>query len=842
MLKFASFFFFFFLSLSSFAFVESVTLEPGDLKSFLTHVASSVSSFQLQAGQYTCREPIIISASGLIVISGVSGSIWNCSLTTLNAPISFSAVVFDGNWLLQEGSSFSATNCTFGSEVSTAAIEAYSSEVHLINTVHHGVSSIGCGYVFNSTFTMSDNFVSGCISDNNGGAFFLDGNTNFLISDTIFEKNVGNYGGALFISESLGSLTRVDFLQNMARKQGGALCARYDSGVAMEYVRFLENTVPAIQNSKTRGGAIFSADTDFTISHSVFRGNTAANFGGALNMRVGSSMAVRNTTFEHNYAGEHGGAIDIYLATLDLKDCLFLNNTSEYGHGGAINLQLLLVGSVSTISDSRFEDNSALLYGGAVAAIDTSAAVRNSVIFNNTSPCGGGIYLKFAEECHFLLENSTVENNTANKDGGGLYSLGCQFQSQNSTFAHNTAQQGGGVYLYASESAFTGSVFADNRASSGGGGFLDLAMGTFDNCSFLANSASNTSKQGGGGGLYLFYSYFTVADSLFSGNVALNPHSSGLIHQNESCAKSSDLMADGNSPPGISGECLPECDVACRYCSGDGRSTASPDFCVCRTPYYVLALDGATCIPESDCGRGYYINTTDPEYMQCAVSYCATDLCSNGGTCENLEDTFYCNCPKAYTGRLCTDDVDGCLASNCSEHATCLDIPAPGVGFSCGPCVDGYEGDGYVCTKKSNAAATALFITLSVVGALCVVGAGTYTVQRIRAIRQADKLTTRARQMTFGPISNGNDESFDFSECAQVEELTGPPACLRQPTVVLGDVEVVSSVVEDAHTAYAITEEYVLDPAASGFTSTEMFNSKVVLDVDIDNLSVEDVK
>ena len=48
-------------------------------------------------------------------------------------------------------------------------------------------------------------------------------------------------------------------------------------------------------------------------------------------------------------------------------------------------------------------------------------------------------------------------------------------------------------------------------------------------------------------------------------------------------------------------------------------------------------------------------------------------------------------------------EVDGCQGEPCFKSADgmdivqCVDVPAPGAGFVCGPCPDGYEGDGFEC-------------------------------------------------------------------------------------------------------------------------------------------------
>ena len=44
-------------------------------------------------------------------------------------------------------------------------------------------------------------------------------------------------------------------------------------------------------------------------------------------------------------------------------------------------------------------------------------------------------------------------------------------------------------------------------------------------------------------------------------------------------------------------------------------------------------------------------------------------------------------------------DIPGCLEGRCFPGVTCEDVPAPGTGFTCGPCPEGYNGDGITCEE-----------------------------------------------------------------------------------------------------------------------------------------------
>ena len=53
-----------------------------------------------------------------------------------------------------------------------------------------------------------------------------------------------------------------------------------------------------------------------------------------------------------------------------------------------------------------------------------------------------------------------------------------------------------------------------------------------------------------------------------------------------------------------------------------------------------------------------------------------------------------------WEGTYCEVDTDGCADFDCFEGVECEDVPAPGVGAVCGPCPDGYHGDGAKCAGK----------------------------------------------------------------------------------------------------------------------------------------------
>ncbi|XP_019614608.1 PREDICTED: mucin-like protein [Branchiostoma belcheri] len=90
--------------------------------------------------------------------------------------------------------------------------------------------------------------------------------------------------------------------------------------------------------------------------------------------------------------------------------------------------------------------------------------------------------------------------------------------------------------------------------------------------------------------------------------------------------------------------------------------------------------------------------------------------CQNGGNCDSSvdpdpsiaggENKFFrrtCSCAPGYAGDDCGFQVDACLVNlnPCFPGSECTDLPPPAGfgadGYTCGPCPDGYTGDGINC-------------------------------------------------------------------------------------------------------------------------------------------------
>ncbi len=144
-----------------------------------------------------------------------------------------------------------------------------------------------------------------------------------------------------------------------------------------------------------------------------------------------------------------------------------------------------------TLSNSTLSDNSATGEGGGIYTAITSAnsTVRNSTLTGNTAVTGGAISNRGAT----TVSNSTFSGNIASSSGGAVYNRG-PFKVTSSTFSGNSAPTGEAIHLFNNTANFAGNLFA------GGGGDNCAEGGTLvDNGYNLSDDATCTN--GGSGSI-----------------------------------------------------------------------------------------------------------------------------------------------------------------------------------------------------------------------------------------------------------------------------------------------------------------------------------------------------
>ena len=164
--------------------------------------------------------------------------------------------------------------------------------------------------------------------------------------------------------------------RNNSAKEGGALYAFGTSQLSFERVRFEDNA------ADFGGALVLRVDIDARFVESSFVGNRSTWQGGAAYLDYGVRPTFEQCDFTANQAGSHGGAV--YLTTrasqVEETDAVFDGCTFEQNRSGGRG------GAISNFDQGRleiartsFDDNSAELGGGAVATDRESTTAFSQV-------------------------------------------------------------------------------------------------------------------------------------------------------------------------------------------------------------------------------------------------------------------------------------------------------------------------------------------------------------------------------------------------------------------------------------------------------------------------------
>jgi len=258
-----------------------------------------------------------------------------------------------------------------------------------------------------------------------------------------------------------------------------------------------------------QGGAIKSTGSagSLTLDGLTISNNEATTGGGGgvsfSSSQAGATLTIRDTTLVANQAGQDGGGINAFLKdgqSLIIDNAIFANNEAgtsggAAGSGGGLRVEGGTSPGTVSIVNGTFQDNEALLSGGAIDAENIALTIAGSTFLYNvaasptlgTADASGGAvnFLATGTQALTITDSYFGSNENysvfTNSDGGGAIYFGSSGGgavtiARNEFFYNVSDGRGGGVY-----------------GSFGGGGVLSLSRNTF-----YSNGAS-----GYGGGLAL---------------------------------------------------------------------------------------------------------------------------------------------------------------------------------------------------------------------------------------------------------------------------------------------------------------------------------------------------
>lgn len=276
------------------------------------------------------------------------------------------------------------------------------------------------------------------------GLLYIQGTCNMYPGVTIADRKGNNYfGGGVTVQG--GTFHMYGGTIDNCGITGGSMC--YGGGVAVIYGGAFTMDGGEIKNC--------FATSSFKASDYGMDAHIITSAGGGVYVSGGSSFVMTGGAISNNKANEMGGGVAV-VASID-----------EIINGGWGNLQ-----------------SSAQILGGTISGNEANdgAGVLSSAYFYAAAYglCADTPNVGAAEKPGLFLKNTTITNNTANRDEGyGAGVLAVMMKSpaaaeiRDCTITKNSAAIGGGVASYGNFTSLTidGCTITGNKAANYGGGF-----------------------------------------------------------------------------------------------------------------------------------------------------------------------------------------------------------------------------------------------------------------------------------------------------------------------------------------------------------------------------------
>jgi uncharacterized repeat protein (TIGR01451 family) len=158
--------------------------------------------------------------------------------------------------------------------------------------------------------------------------------------------------------------------------------------------------------------------------------------------------------------------------------------------------------------------------GGAIFNKGTLNVGRSTLEDNTATENGGGVYnadgIVSLIDCEVSNNTALQENSISDEGGGGVYNFGI-LKIKRSDFSHNSTTEGGGAIDDLGELTISDSTFSDNSAVYTGGAVLSASSLTVSGSIFNGNTDS-----GGGDGAIDVGGDATISDSTISNNSSMS--------------------------------------------------------------------------------------------------------------------------------------------------------------------------------------------------------------------------------------------------------------------------------------------------------------------------------
>ncbi len=264
--------------------------------------------------------------------------------------------------------------------------------------------------------------------------------------------------------------------------------------------------------------------------------NTAENDGGAVWGTHFSDIKMTGGTVSKNTASTNGGGI-YTEGTLTVDGGTFRENTSTTNYSGAIH------GANATIiiNDVLVTENTAARNGGGMYVWNTNLTLNGGTFDNNHGSAASGISLS-ASTC--TVNGGTYSNNINTGSGGAFVAFDSRLIINDGLITDNSARNGGGILVYSSASlVVNGGIISNNSASGGSGGGI-FSEGEVE---ITGGTVTGNNTDGSGAGIFIRAgaSLFKMSGGTVSKNTA-GSQGGGIFIANKKAVITGGLI-DGNS-------------------------------------------------------------------------------------------------------------------------------------------------------------------------------------------------------------------------------------------------------------------------------------------------------
>jgi hypothetical protein len=269
------------------------------------------------------------------------------------------------------------------------------------------------------------------------------------------------------------------------------------------------------------GGGLLNEYGSLQVINCKFIQNSAQYYGGGIYNYYGNTT-IENCTFTQNLSGTEGGGIYNYQSNLSLNNCTFRNNSSHRGggiHSGHGRLSLTNCTFTENLAQTGAGINSYATMEASAGETDedtqrTPVLVNCTFTTNSAEDEGGGLY---SSDSKPSLNNCTFSENSAGYGGGGISFNNSEPNLTYCSINNNSAYYGGGMYNDSSSLILTYCTLTGNLGYDYGGGMYNIASSALglDNCLITANRTNSY-----GGGIYNNNSDLSLTNCTFAANSA----------------------------------------------------------------------------------------------------------------------------------------------------------------------------------------------------------------------------------------------------------------------------------------------------------------------------------